>query len=232
MCFHGRCPILRHEALLQGVGSRQEQASYRCCHVSGALRVSWSRRSQGRTGARKAGGGASMDLSSPDLPGLLLCWVGVITMPASGGAVGLQGMMCLRGWLGCEGGCLREQMRVSDQVATTSRVSEDALCTWSDPCACARPPGLSPDPGRGCALGTPPGSGRFCGSGEKRGSRGAGGPAGAPGISSHKLSKVKGNFVSDQIHHLPRPESSLAVDTATCLREQDMSPSSCSFLQL
>lgn len=97
-----------------------------------------------------------MDLSSPDLPGLLLCWVGVITMPASGGAVGLQGMMCLRGWLGCEGGCLREQMRVSDQVATTSRVSKDALCTWSDPCACARPPGLSPDPGRGCALGTPP----------------------------------------------------------------------------
>lgn len=54
-----------------------------------------------------------MDLSSPDLPGLLLCWVGVITMPASGGAVGLQGMMCLRGWLGCEGGCLREQMRVT-----------------------------------------------------------------------------------------------------------------------
>lgn len=119
-----------------------------------------------------------MDLSSPDLPGLLLCWVGVITMPASGGAMGLQGMMCLRGWLSCEGGCLREQMRVSDQVATTSRVSEDALCTWSDPCACARPPGLSPDPGRGCALETPPlGSGWFCGSGEKRGSRGAGGSA-------------------------------------------------------
>ena len=64
-------------------------------------------------------------------------------------------MMCLLGWLSCEGGCLREQMLVSDQVAT--RVSEDALCTWSDPCTCARPPGLPPDPGRGCALGTPPG---------------------------------------------------------------------------
>ena len=96
-------------------------------------------------------------LEFPDLPGLLLCWVGVITMPASGGAVGLQGMMCLLGWLSCEGGCLREQMLVSDQVATTSRVSEDALCTWSDPDGCARTPGLSPDPGRGCALGTPPG---------------------------------------------------------------------------
>ena len=95
MCFHGRCPNLRHEALLQSVGSRQERASYRRCHVSGALHVSWSRRSQGRTGARKAGAGASLDLSSPDLPGLLLFWVGVITMPASGGAVGLQGMMCL-----------------------------------------------------------------------------------------------------------------------------------------
>ena len=44
---------------------------------------------------------------------------------------------------------------MSDQVATTSRVSEGALCTWSDPGGCARPPGLSPDPGRGCALGTP-----------------------------------------------------------------------------
>ena len=39
-----------------------------------------------------------MDLSSPDLPGLLLIWVGVITVPASGGAVGLQGMMCLLGF--------------------------------------------------------------------------------------------------------------------------------------
>ena len=44
-------------------------------------------------------------LEFPDLPGLLLCWVGVITMPASGGAVGLQGMMCLLGLLSCEGGC-------------------------------------------------------------------------------------------------------------------------------
>ena len=44
---------------------------------------------------------------------------------------------------------------MSDQVATTSRVSEGALCTWSDPGGCARPPGLPPDPGRGRALGTP-----------------------------------------------------------------------------
>ena len=46
-----------------------------------------------------------MDLSSPDLPGLLLISVGVITMPASGGAVGLQGMMCLLGLPSYEGGC-------------------------------------------------------------------------------------------------------------------------------
>ena len=104
VCFHGRCPNLRHEALLQGVASRQERASYRRCHVSGAFRVSWPRRSQGRTGARKAGAGASVDLSSPDLPGLLPIWVGVITVPASGGAVGLQGMMCLLGLPSCEGG--------------------------------------------------------------------------------------------------------------------------------
>ena len=57
----------------------------------GALHVSWSRRSQGRTGARKAGAGASLDLSSPDLPGLLLIWVGVITVPASGGRCGVTG---------------------------------------------------------------------------------------------------------------------------------------------
>ena len=44
---------------------------------------------------------------------------------------------------------------MSDQVATTSQVSEDAPCTWSDPSGCARPPGLPPDPGRGRALVTP-----------------------------------------------------------------------------
>ena len=70
----------------------------------GALRVSWPRRSQGRTGARKAGAGASVALSSPDPPGLLLSWVGVITVPASGGAVGSQGMMCLLGLQSCDGG--------------------------------------------------------------------------------------------------------------------------------
>ena len=32
-----------------------------------------------------------MDLSSPDLPGLLLIWVGVITVPASGGRCGVTG---------------------------------------------------------------------------------------------------------------------------------------------
>ena len=46
-------------------------------------------------------------------------------------------------------------------MATTSRVSEDALCTWSDPGGCARPLGLPPDPGRGCALGNPQALGGF-----------------------------------------------------------------------
>ena len=74
------------------------QAGTSLSQVSRALHVSWSRRSQGTTGGRKAGAvvWTWVPLTSLGLS-LLLCWVGVITLPASGGAVELQGMTCLLG---------------------------------------------------------------------------------------------------------------------------------------
>lgn len=52
-------------------------------------------------GARKAGGGASMDLSSPDLPGLSSAgWVSSQCLPLGAGVTGDD---VSPGWLGCEG---------------------------------------------------------------------------------------------------------------------------------
>ena len=52
-------------------------------------------------------------------------------------------------------------------------------------------------------------------------------------LESRLISSRKPRAILFQIlHRLPRPESSLAVDTATYLREQHTSNTSCSFLQL